>query len=140
MAGDAVHYEVNLLTEHDIFLFKEGTHGRLYQKLGSHLLTVDGVQGTHFAVWAPIGKPVSHLSGTRLSTGRVCQGDGLHPCRAAACYGASLLRLVGLSDHRLLCADGTLWHTSGSDVSRRSSPPARHRCHPRLGAFAFSQR
>jgi 1,4-alpha-glucan branching enzyme len=59
MAGDAVHYEVNLLTEHDIFLFKEGTHGRLYQKLGSHLLTVDGVQGTHFAVWAPNAERVS---------------------------------------------------------------------------------
>jgi 1,4-alpha-glucan branching enzyme len=59
MAGDAVHYEVNLLTEHDIFLFKEGTHGRLYQKLGSHLLTVDGIQGTHFAVWAPNAERVS---------------------------------------------------------------------------------
>src|ERR671915_418392 len=59
MAGDAVQYEVNLLTEHDIFLFKEGTHGRLYQKLGSHLLTVDGVQGTHFAVWAPNAERVS---------------------------------------------------------------------------------
>jgi 1,4-alpha-glucan branching enzyme len=59
MAGDAVHYEVNLLTEHDIFLFKEGTHGRLYQKLGSHLLAVDGVQGTHFAVWAPNAERVS---------------------------------------------------------------------------------
>jgi 1,4-alpha-glucan branching enzyme len=59
MAGDAVHYDVNLLTEHDIFLFKEGTHGRLYQKLGSHLLTVDGIQGTHFAVWAPNAERVS---------------------------------------------------------------------------------
>src|SRR5918992_105803 len=59
MAGDAVQYEVNLLTEHDIFLFKEGTHGRLYQKLGSHLLAVDGVQGTHFAVWAPNAERVS---------------------------------------------------------------------------------
>jgi 1,4-alpha-glucan branching enzyme len=59
MAGDAVQYAVNLLTEHDIFLFKEGTHGRLYQKLGAHPLTVDGIQGTHFAVWAPNAEGVA---------------------------------------------------------------------------------
>src|ERR687896_648666 len=59
MAGDAVQYAVNLLTEHDIFLFKEGTHGRLYQKLGAHPLTVDGIQGTHFAVWAPNAERVA---------------------------------------------------------------------------------
>jgi 1,4-alpha-glucan branching enzyme len=44
---------VSLLTQDDLYLFNEGSHFRLYDKLGSHPLTVDGVQGTYFAVWAP---------------------------------------------------------------------------------------
>ncbi|MCI0693083.1 1,4-alpha-glucan branching protein GlgB [candidate division KSB1 bacterium] len=48
-----------LLTDHDIYLFKEGSHGKLYDKLGAHLMSVDGVEGTHFAVWAPNAKNVS---------------------------------------------------------------------------------
>ena len=41
------------LTDHDIFLFKEGTHARLAEKLGAHLAVRDGIAGVHFAVWAP---------------------------------------------------------------------------------------
>ncbi|QWF71880.1 1,4-alpha-glucan branching protein GlgB [Methylomonas paludis] len=41
------------LTDFDIALFKQGDHFRLYEKLGSHLVTIDGVSGCHFAVWAP---------------------------------------------------------------------------------------
>ena len=40
-----------VLTEHDIYLFREGTHGRLYNELGSRMLA-DG-SGARFAVWAP---------------------------------------------------------------------------------------
>ncbi len=47
------------LTEHDIFLLKEGTHTRLAEKLGAHLTSRDGLQGVHFAVWAPNAKAVS---------------------------------------------------------------------------------
>ncbi|MEW5773372.1 MAG: 1,4-alpha-glucan branching protein GlgB [Thermodesulfobacteriota bacterium] len=48
-----VIYGPSLLTDHDIYLFKEGRHIRLYRKLGSHLMTVDGQPGALFAVWAP---------------------------------------------------------------------------------------
>ncbi|HJZ94199.1 MAG TPA: 1,4-alpha-glucan branching protein GlgB [Gemmataceae bacterium] len=41
------------LGEHDYHLFNEGTHYRLYEKLGAHPCTRDGVAGTQFAVWAP---------------------------------------------------------------------------------------
>ena len=44
------------LTEHDIYLFKEGSHARLYEKLGCHL-TDDG--SASFAVWAPNAASVS---------------------------------------------------------------------------------
>lgn len=48
-----------LLTEQDLFLFNEGSHFRLYEKLGAHPLTFDGAAGTYFAVWAPAAKSVS---------------------------------------------------------------------------------
>ena len=48
-----VHYDVSLLTDDDIFLFNEGSHFRLYEKLGAHPLEREGVEGTYFAVWAP---------------------------------------------------------------------------------------
>jgi 1,4-alpha-glucan branching enzyme len=44
---------VSRLTDDDLYLFNEGSHFRLYDKLGSHLMTVDGTSGTYFAVWAP---------------------------------------------------------------------------------------
>ncbi len=49
----------SLFTEFDINLFKGGKHYRLYEKLGSHPIEVDGEQGTYFAVWAPTAKSVS---------------------------------------------------------------------------------
>ena len=41
------------ITDEDLHLFNEGTHLRLWERLGSHPLTVNGEQGVHFAVWAP---------------------------------------------------------------------------------------
>jgi 1,4-alpha-glucan branching enzyme len=51
--------DATLLTDDDLFLFNEGSHYRLYQKLGAHLLTMDGVEGAYFAVWAPNAREVS---------------------------------------------------------------------------------
>ncbi len=53
-----VVYDVTLLTDDDIHLFNEGTHYRLYDKLGSHPLCGNGLDGTYFAVWAPNAKAV----------------------------------------------------------------------------------
>lgn len=49
----------SLFTQFDIALFKSGKHFRLYEKFGSHIITVEGVKGTYFAVWAPTAKMVS---------------------------------------------------------------------------------
>ena len=49
----------SLFSDFDIDLFKNGKHYRLYQKFGSHIVTVDGVQGTYFAVWAPTADQVA---------------------------------------------------------------------------------
>jgi 1,4-alpha-glucan branching enzyme len=47
------------LTEQDLYLFNEGSHVRLWEKLGSHPCTVDGREGTRFSVWAPNAAHVS---------------------------------------------------------------------------------
>ncbi|WP_298512900.1 1,4-alpha-glucan branching protein GlgB [uncultured Kordia sp.] len=49
----------SLFSDFDIDLFKGGKHYKLYEKFGSHIMTVDGVEGTYFAVWAPSAKTVS---------------------------------------------------------------------------------
>ena len=49
----------SLFTDHDIYLFKEGNHYKLYEKFGAHSVEVDGVEGVYFSVWAPYAKEVS---------------------------------------------------------------------------------
>lgn len=48
-----------LLSADDLYLFNEGSHTRLYERLGAHLVEQEGVDGAHFAVWAPNAKHVS---------------------------------------------------------------------------------
>ena len=48
-----------VITEYDLYLFGEGNHTRIYDKLGAHPLTIDGETGVHFAVWAPNAQRVS---------------------------------------------------------------------------------
>ena len=243
-----------MLTDHDIYLFREGTHGDLSAKLGCHLLEGGGAA---FAVWAPnaaavsvigdwngwgahadplavradgsgiwegIGagraaraglqvphrarsrrlrgrrrptrsasaakrrRPPARASGRSSTTGATrdwmararpaqrarcadvdlrgapglvaAQGRrassttarsphelaeyvlraGLHARRADADHGASVLRLLGLPDHRLLRADRPLRHAAGFHVLRRHLHQHGHRRDPRLGAVALSHR
>jgi 1,4-alpha-glucan branching enzyme len=49
----------SLLTSDDLYLFNEGTHAGLYEKLGAHPATVDGVAGSFFGVWAPNARQVA---------------------------------------------------------------------------------
>ena len=55
-----VHYPaLSYITDYDIYLFNQGSHFTLYEKMGAHLITVDGEEGVHFAVWAPNADAVS---------------------------------------------------------------------------------
>ncbi len=47
------HDNASLLTDNDLYLFNEGSHFRLYDKLGAHVIDHNGLGGTYFAVWAP---------------------------------------------------------------------------------------
>lgn len=48
-----------LLTDNDLYLFNEGSHYRLYDKMGAHLVSHNGQAGTVFSVWAPNARSVS---------------------------------------------------------------------------------
>ena len=54
-----VRYDVSLLTAEDFYLFNEGNHYRIYQKMGAHLVESKGTKGTVFGVWAPNARQVS---------------------------------------------------------------------------------
>jgi 1,4-alpha-glucan branching enzyme len=62
--ANVIHH--SLLTDFDISLFRAGKHFKLYEKLGSHVLEVDGQWGTLFAVWAPNAKAVSVVGNFNL--------------------------------------------------------------------------
>jgi 1,4-alpha-glucan branching enzyme len=57
--ASAVRHDVSLLTENDLYLFNEGSHYRMYDKMGAHPMTAGGDAGTCFSVWAPNAREVS---------------------------------------------------------------------------------
>ncbi|MCK5503637.1 MAG: 1,4-alpha-glucan branching protein GlgB [Thermodesulfovibrionia bacterium] len=58
-SGETVRHDISFFTDHDIYLFKEGNHFKLFDKLGSHALTIEGKEGTYFALWAPNAEKVT---------------------------------------------------------------------------------
>ena len=48
---------ISLLNDDDLYLFNQGSHFRLYEKLGAHLIAGENT-GTYFAVWAPDAEQV----------------------------------------------------------------------------------
>src|SRR5438093_10985969 len=53
------HEAMSLLTDNDLYLFNEGSHFRLYDKLGARVVTHADTSGTDVAVWAPNAEQVS---------------------------------------------------------------------------------
>ncbi|MCB2186740.1 MAG: 1,4-alpha-glucan branching protein GlgB [Deltaproteobacteria bacterium] len=50
---EPVFYDFSLLTDYDLYLFNEGSHLSIYEKMGCHLAERQGEAGAYFAVWAP---------------------------------------------------------------------------------------
>ena len=70
-----------VLSEFDLYLMGEGRHYDTYEKLGAHVITLEGVSGVQFAVWAPSAKRVSVVGDFNRWDGRV------HPMRARGSSG-----------------------------------------------------
>ena len=79
----------------DLHLVGEGSHRRLWEKLGAHLRTVDGVQGTSFAVWAPNARSVRVVGSFNSWDGR------LHPMRTLGSAGIWELFVPGIGEGAL---------------------------------------
>lgn len=74
-AGAAWEYEDpfrfgTVLGAVDEHLIAEGTHRRLWERLGAHVITHEGVDGVHFAVWAPNARRVSVIGDFNQWDGR----------------------------------------------------------------------
>lgn len=80
------------ITDLDMYLFGKGTHYKIYEKLGAHPMTIDGVEGTYFAVWAPNAKRVSVVGDFNLWDGRV------YPMRRLESIGIFELFLPGIGE------------------------------------------
>jgi 1,4-alpha-glucan branching enzyme len=76
--------------ELDLHLVGEGRHEEVYSKLGAHVLDVEGVVGTAFAVWAPAATAVSVVGDFNSWDGR------LHPMRSLGSSGIWELFLPGV--------------------------------------------
>ncbi|MEZ5413797.1 MAG: 1,4-alpha-glucan branching protein GlgB [Opitutaceae bacterium] len=83
------------LGEQDLYLFNEGNEHRIYEKLGAHLRTVDGVAGVAFAVWAPSASQVSVVGNFNAWDGRY------HPMRVMGASGVWELFIPGLGEGEL---------------------------------------
>src|SRR5579883_1346666 len=58
-ASDMSQEIPSIFSDFDLHLFGQGKHYQLYEKMGAHLRTVNGVTGVNFAVWAPNALSVS---------------------------------------------------------------------------------
>lgn len=70
--ADAYAFE-SQITDFDTYLFAEGKHYEIFNKFGAHPMTIDGVKGTYFAVWAPHARRVSVVGDFNMWDGN------LHP-------------------------------------------------------------
>ncbi len=78
----------------DDFLMGEGTHRRLYDKMGAHLIAHEGAQGVHFAVWAPNAQRVSVVGDFNDWDGR------RHQMRRRLDVGIWEIFIPDIADHR----------------------------------------
>ncbi|MEK6590572.1 MAG: 1,4-alpha-glucan branching protein GlgB [Nitrospinota bacterium] len=76
----------------DRHLFNEGNHFLIYEKLGAHLIDVNGIKGVHFAVWAPNAKRVSIIGDFNKWDGR------RHPMRILGSSGIWELFIPGIKE------------------------------------------
>src|SRR5579862_2872102 len=81
-----------VLTDFDLHLFAEGTHNRVFEKLGAHRIRVGSTTGVHFAVWAPNADRVSLVGDFNGWDGRV------HPMRLLAPAGVWEVFIPDLPD------------------------------------------
>ncbi|HFQ89546.1 MAG TPA: 1,4-alpha-glucan branching protein GlgB [Desulfobulbus sp.] len=100
----------NWLSDFDRYLMGEGTHERAYEKMGAHLVTMDGRDGVVFSVWAPNAREVAVI-------GEFNGWDGRHHPMHPSESGIWTLFIPGLPEYtvykyRITAADGQVFDKS----------------------------
>ncbi len=85
----------SLLSEFDLYLIGEGTHYRIYDKLGAHARTIDDVSGVNFGVWSPNANTVSVVGNFNG------WDDRRHPMRKHYANGVWELFIPGIGEGEL---------------------------------------
>ena len=80
-----------VLSDYDLYLFGEGKHTRIYDKLGAHPMTIGEAEGVHFAVWAPNAKRLSVVADFNAWDGR------RHPMRSLGASGVWEIFIPGIA-------------------------------------------
>ncbi|MBN9525086.1 MAG: 1,4-alpha-glucan branching protein GlgB [Alphaproteobacteria bacterium] len=111
-----------LLGDLDLHLIAEGRHQEMGSCLGAHVMTIDGVAGTRFAVWAPNARRVSVVGDFNGWDGR------RHPMRLRREAGVWELFIPAVGPGRrykyeILGADGQLQPLKADPVGRATEPP-----------------
>ena len=106
----------------DLHLMGEGRHEQLYDRLGAHVRTHQGVQGTAFAVWAPAARAVSVVGDFNSWDGR------LHPMRSMGSGGIWELFLPEVGEgarykYEILTADGEVLLKADPYAQQTELPP-----------------
>ncbi len=81
-----------VLTDFDIHLIGEGSHYKTYEKLGSHVMEINGIRGVHFAVWAPNARRISVIGDFNKWDGR------RHPMRVLGSSGIWEIFIPGFKE------------------------------------------
>ena len=108
----------SVLGELDRHLIGEGRHERLYDVLGARPLTVDGVSGVQFAVWAPSARRVSVVGPFNQWDGR-CHPMRLHPANGVWDLFVPALAPGELYKFELIGADGSLLPLKADPFARQ---------------------
>jgi 1,4-alpha-glucan branching enzyme len=112
-----------VIGEMDEYLIGEGTHRRLWTVLGAHVMTHEGVAGTHFAVWAPSARRVSVVGDFNWWDGR------RHVMRRRGATGVWEIFIPGIGEgqrykYRIVGPDGAVQPLKADPLRIRFRAPA----------------
>jgi len=106
--------ETPILGELDRYLISEGTHRRLWHVLGAHVMTHDGSEGVHFAVWAPNASRVAVVGGFNG------WDPAAHPLRPVAATGVWETFVPGVGEGEIYKYD--LLDAAGAQLPQKADP------------------
>ncbi len=92
---DPYAFPPDIISDYDLYLFGQGTHYRIFDKLGAHVTRIDRIPGVHFAVWAPNAARISVV-------GDFNQWDGrCHQMKSLGSSGIWALFIPGVGEETL---------------------------------------